>query len=89
MLSGERGTPVAGASCFVLGVSILVLRSTLLPRCLSFPHEPQVDLLEIGLSVHARMLPLEGADFWHLKGLTVSTKSLLSLVELVAFSCST
>jgi len=91
VLSYERGTPVAGASCFVLGVSIVVLHSTLLPTCLSSRHEPHVDLLEIGLYeiVHARKFPLEGAEFWHLKGPTFSTKSLLGIVELVELSCST
>ena len=89
VLSYERGTPVAGASCFVLGVSIFELHSTLLPSCLSSRHEPHVDLLEIGLYelVHARKFPLEGAEFWHLKGPTFSTKSLLSIVELVELSC--
>ena len=40
-------------------------------------------------AVPARKFPLEGSDFWHLKGPTFSTKSLFSLVELVELSCST
>ena len=48
----ERGTPVAGALCFVLGGSIFVLYSTLLSRCLSSRHKLQMNLWEIGLYIH-------------------------------------
>ena len=69
----EKGTPVAGASCFVLGVSMFVLHSTLLPRCTDSRHESQVDLLELGLCMHGNS---------HLKGLTSGTELLLSLMSL-------
>ena len=64
LLSYERGTPVAGASCFVLGVSMFVLLSTLLLRCLNSYHEPQVDLLETGPHLYGNFR-LEGP---HLHG---------------------
>ena len=57
----ERGTLVAGASCFMLGISISVSHSTHLSRCLSSRHEPQVDLLGIRLYLHGNS---------HLKGPT-------------------
>jgi len=70
----EKGTPVAGASCFVLGVSMFVLHSTLLPRGTGSRHESQVDLLELGLCMHGNS---------HLKGLTSGTELLLSRMSLV------
>ena len=74
MLFYERGTPVAGASCFVLDVSIFVLHSTLLPRCLNSRHDLQVDRLEIGLYMH-------GNSHWKVP--TFGTKLLLSLMSVV------
>jgi hypothetical protein len=88
VLSYKRGTPVAGASCFTLGLSIFILHSALIFRCLSSGHEPQVDLFG-SKAVPARKFPHEGADFGHFKGPDFSTKSLLSLVELVELSRST
>ena len=67
------GRVLAGASCFVLGVSMCVSHSTLLPRCLSSRHEQQVNLLEIGLYMHGN---------FHLKGPTFGNRFLLSLMLL-------